>query len=47
LTSEEIAILAPIPSARDRTATLETIGVALRERTASLRSFIVTSMSRV
>jgi hypothetical protein len=38
--SEKITMLAPIPSVSDSTATLVTIGVALRDRTADRKSFI-------
>src|SRR5437762_10471565 len=38
LTIEKIAVLAPMPSASDSTATVETIGVAFSARTADLRS---------
>ena len=38
LTIEKMAVLAPIPSASDRMATAETIGVARKARNASRRS---------
>jgi hypothetical protein len=43
--SEKMMVLAPIPKVSDRTATLVTSGVALRDRTADLRSFIATSIA--
>src|SRR5688500_1615764 len=39
-TSEKMAALAPMPRARDKTATIDTIGVARRARMASRRSRI-------
>ena len=38
LTSEKIAVFAPMPSASDSAATIETTGVARRERTAKRMS---------
>jgi hypothetical protein len=40
LTSDKIAVLAPIPKARDSAATTETTGVACSARTAIRTSFI-------
>src|SRR5262245_16643710 len=42
-TSEKIAVLAPMPSASESTATIETIGVARRARTARRKSLIALS----
>src|SRR2546425_372440 len=39
-TSEKIAVFAPMPSARDRTTTAETIGVERRDRRARRMSFM-------
>jgi hypothetical protein len=45
--SEKITMLAPIPRASDRTATAVTSGVALRDLTADLRSFIAISIRTI
>jgi hypothetical protein len=44
LTSEKIAVFAPMPSARESTAIADTIGVALKDRKASFKSSISTSI---
>ena len=42
---EKIAVFAPIPSASERIATADTIGVARSARTAKRRSCIVSNLS--
>ena len=42
LTSEKIAVFAPMPSASDSTAAMATTGVAISPRSASRMSFIGT-----